>query len=88
MITIKKVLAVIKYILVLASFVFVFLVFNWWGIVGYVVFIMLVAGYILYNKWDSYQAITSYGANELRKVIKGDNKRTVKKTSSTLQRNR
>ena len=69
MVSIKQIWSVLKHILILLSFIIVFLVFSWWGILGYMVFVLLLAGYILYNKWDSYQAITNYGANELLKVF-------------------
>ena len=80
MTTNSKIWSIIKYILVLLSFIIVFLVFSWWGIIGYMAFVLLIAGWILFKKWDSYIAIIDYGAKELLKLRgKKKNVQTIKK---------
>ena len=61
----NKFWSIIKYVLTLATFVIIFLLFSWWGVFGYIIFVMLVAAWLLHKKWNEYVAIVDYGAKTL-----------------------
>lgn len=60
--------SVIKWALSLLLLVFLFLFFNWWGIIGYFIFIFLLATYILYTRRKTYKLIVKYGSDSLHKI--------------------
>ena len=64
----------LRYIIVLLLFVFLFLFFSWWGVVGYIIFVLIIVVKILYTRWKDYKIIVEYGVKELDKVMKNRKK--------------
>jgi hypothetical protein len=76
----KITLKIIKYIFMLGFFVLLFLFFSWWGLIGYIIFVILLVIKILYSRWDDYKAVTKYGVIQLDKVLGGKKNDKIKKT--------
>jgi len=76
----KTTLKIIKYIFMLGFFVLLFLFFSWWGLIGYIIFVILLVIKILYSRWDDYKAVTKYGVIQLDKVLGGKKNDKIKKT--------
>lgn len=72
---IKKALKIIQTICFFIVLIGLFLAFSWYGVIGYFIFVGIMATYILIKRRKQYILICKYGAKQLEKVLNnGKNK--------------
>jgi hypothetical protein len=60
--------------------VILFIIFSWYGVIGYILFVIILAIYILIKRREQYMSIIKYGSNQLLKLTGGGKKHGGKKT--------